>query len=82
MRKLVHYSGTSLNRYSGITSGFRGFFYAIVTENVAKIDRPGNNRQFYGNKAKTEGETRKREHKKTALTCSLKSSSFKDYRPR
>jgi hypothetical protein len=28
------YSRTSLNRYSGITSGFSAFFYAIVTENV------------------------------------------------
>ena len=26
---------TSLNRYSGITSGFDAFIYAIVTENVA-----------------------------------------------
>jgi hypothetical protein len=36
-RKIVIYSRTSLNRYSGITRGFKGFFYAIVTENVAEI---------------------------------------------
>jgi hypothetical protein len=37
LRKIGIYSGTSLNRYSGITRGFEGFFYAIVTENVAEI---------------------------------------------
>jgi len=36
-RKIVIYSRTSLNRYSGITRGFKGFFYAIVTDNVAEI---------------------------------------------
>jgi hypothetical protein len=37
LRKIVIYSRTSLNRYSGITRGFEAFFYAIVTENVAEI---------------------------------------------
>jgi hypothetical protein len=36
-RKIVIYSTTSLNRYSGITRGFTAFFYAIVTENVAEV---------------------------------------------
>lgn len=44
-------SRTSLNRYSGITSGFDAFFYAIVTENVAEIqivDERGLNRVSEG----------------------------------
>jgi hypothetical protein len=37
---------TSLNRYSGITSGFEAFFYAIVTENVAEIESSGRSWQI------------------------------------
>ena len=38
-------SNTSLNRYSGIASGFNAFFYAIVTENVAEHVSPGKEKQ-------------------------------------